>query len=952
MNHKRLIPLTTCFILSVVPGLSVLSFAVNESETNAEAEQHYEKAYELRKATDYDAAIAEYEKVMSLSPNSKIAQNAHYWIGQSHFEARQFDAALSAFQGLLDKYPTSSIAPSAKQMIEQVQQAKINKALFEAVKTKADVEQVKLLITEGADVDAKWVDVYNKNEEETSTVKTSWRTKRTPLLYAVTAGKIEVVKALVEAGADVNAGGWPPLCQAVDYVNTDIAEYLIDHGANVNYPKGWGPIQEAATFSLKMVKFLIERGADINGGPWPALHTAISRAKNRDMAELLIQHGADVNAKDASGNTPLYYAILYIDDSDFINLLIANGADVNTKNQGGETPLHIEARASRWVFVTQAGRMELATQAGRTETAKLLLEAGANVNCRDDRDQTPLHRMLDNRVSSSSIYPPSKDMAELLLVKGADVNLKDKDGRTLLHLAAESADADIVKLLLDKGARIDEKNDESGATALHLAARFGNKNVAEVLIARGADINAKDKEDHTPLYVATNHDYKVAELLINKGADSSIKTESGQTLLLLAQQRKEIESIVPDMMFDGEPNSHFGIRAACADVNGDGYDDILIGAYGYNNHRGRVYLFYGGPHIETTTDFIFEGQREGDWFGSGIACGDIDTDGDEEIVIGAGRYREHQGRAYLYWGGHGGSGRKSMDANPDKIFTGEGEERGCLGLGYPAVYDIDNDGYADIILGAQRWTGKAYLYYGNTGELMDKSRNLIFTEDPGHLYGCTISCGDVDNDGYGDIVIGASARPGRAYLYYGGSKSNMDAKADVIFKAQSEGNNLFGCSIVCVDQNRDGYDDVVIGAPGYNDSQGRVCLFYGSSKRPLDVDPDMIFDGENECSDFGIREVCGDIDGDHVNDLVIAASGFGQGVGRVYIYWGNELASPDPKPGRILTGENPYDFFGQDLACGDVNNDGFDDLVVGAYGYKAGTRQGRAYLYYGGPRNK
>ena len=952
--NKRLVTLTICCIVAIVLGLTVQSFANNESETNTEVEQHFQKANELQNLADYDAAIAEYQTVISLSPKSKIAQNAQYWIGQLYFEAKQFDDALSAFQKLLDEYPASRTIPATNLMIERVQQAKKTRALFEAVKRKADVEQVKLLITEGADVDAKWVDVYNKNEEETSTVKTSWRTKRTPLWYAVKTGKIEVVKLLVEAGADVNAGGWPPLCEAVDYENTAIAEYLIDHGANVNAPQGWGPLQEAATFSLKMVKFLIERGADINGGPRPALHTAISRAKNRDMAELLIQHGADVNAKDASGNTPLYYAILYIDDSDFINLLIANGADVNTKNRGGETPLHIEAQATRMVFVTQAGRMELATQAGRTEVAKLLLEAGANINCRDDRGQTPLHRMLDNRVSGSSIYPPSKDMVELLLVKGADVHLKDKDGRTPLHLAAESADADIVELLLDKGAEVNAKDDESGFTALHHAARFGNKDAAEVLISRGADINAKDKEGHTPLYVAANHDYKVAELLINKGADSGIRTKSEQTLLLLVQQRKQIESTVPDMMFDGEPNSLFGIRAACADVNGDGYDDILLGAYGYNNHRGRVYLFYGGPHIDTTADFIFEGQREGDWFGSGIACGDINNDGCEEIVIGAGRYREHQGRAYLYWGGHGGSDRKSMDANPDKIFTGEEEERGCLGLGYPALYDIDNDGYDDIILGAQRWTGKAYLYYGKTGELMDTSRDLIFTEDPGHQYGYTISCGDVDNDGYGDIVIGACAGPGRAYLYYGGSKSNMDSKADAIFKAQSEGNNLFGCGIVCVDQNRDGYDDVVIGAPGYNHSQGRVYLFYGSSRRSLDADPDMIFDGENECSDYGIREVCGDIDGDHVNDLVIGASGSGQGVGRVYIYWGNELASPDPKPGRILTGENPNDCFGLGLACGDVNNDGFDDLVVGAYGYKDkdGIRQGRAYLFYGGPRNK
>ena len=170
------------------------------------------------------------------------------------------------------------------------------------------------------------------------------------------------------------------------------------------------------------------------------------------------------------------------------------------------------------------------------------------------------------------------------------MNLKDKNGRTPLHLAAESADRDIVKLLLDKGARVNEKDDESGFTALHHAARLGNKDTAELLIASGADINAKDKQDHTPLYVADNHDYKVAELLINKGADSSIRAESGQTLLQLAQQRKQIESTVPDLIFDGvvEPNSSFGGIIACGDVDGDGFDDILIGAPFYKRTCSMV----------------------------------------------------------------------------------------------------------------------------------------------------------------------------------------------------------------------------------------------------------------------------------------------------------------------------------------------------------------------------
>ncbi len=194
MNNRRLIALTISLILGVVPGLCVLSFANDEPGTNTEAEQHFEKANELRKAADYAAAITEYKKVISLSVNSKIAQNAQYWIGQSHFGAGQFDAALAAFQKLLDEYPASVVDPSIKQMIERVQQAKENKRLFEAV-LKGDIDQVKLNLSLGADVNAK--DKYGA-----------------ALHRAASKGHTEIARLLIAHGADVNSKGemgWTPL---------------------------------------------------------------------------------------------------------------------------------------------------------------------------------------------------------------------------------------------------------------------------------------------------------------------------------------------------------------------------------------------------------------------------------------------------------------------------------------------------------------------------------------------------------------------------------------------------------------------------------------------------------------------------------------------------------------------------------------------------------------------
>jgi len=584
-----------------------------------------------------------------------------------------------------------------------------------------------------------------------------------------------------------------------------------------------------------------------------------------------------------------------------VKLLITEGADVNAKYPGGETALQL-------AFVT-----------GKKESAKLLLDAGA------------------------------------------DISAKNNWAQTALHLAARWDDGDIVEFLLNKGADINAKDEEFGFTALHYAAQFGNSNAAELLIARGADINAKETQGRAPLYIAVNHDYRVAELLMNKGADSGIRTESGQTLLQLAQERKQAESNIPDMIFEGKPDSLFGSPIACGDVDGDGYDDILIGAVDDYDSRGRVYLFYGGPDLDNTSDLVLEGQNKRDWFGSGIVCGDIDNDGYDDIIIAAGGYNERRGCVFLYWGNN----RNLMDAEPDKIFAGEGRKGERFGINSPAVYDIDNDGYDDIILGASYnqddYIGRAYLYYGSTKDLMDTFVDLIFTaEDPTDQYsfGFQIACGNIDNDDYGDIVIESQSYPYskkkvRTHLYYGDSRSNMNAEADIVFEVKSEGGVLYGRDIVCIDLNRDGYDDIVLGAHGYNEKQGRAFLFHGNSKQGLHTDPDMILDGEFRGCSYGHNIVCGDIDGDNVNDMIVGARNFRQGIGRVYVYWGSEVGDPDPKPGKIFTGENPNDFFGQGLACGDVNNDGYDDLVIGAYKYKAGAKQkGRAYLYYGGPRNK
>ena len=286
MNNKRLISLTVCLILATVPGISSLVFADAASDADTKAEQHFEKANELRKAADYEAAITEYKKVIALSTKSKIAQDAQYWVGQSHFKAKQFDAALSAFQKLLDDYPASSIIPSTKQMIERAEKAKDANLFLKAIK-KGDIERIKKLISQGADVNAK----DNRG--------------MTPLHKAAYYGRRQMAKVLIAKGANVN--------------ETDTA--------------GQTPLHIAANFGAKFVpELLLANGASISArdiaGNTP-LHAATDRPEvTKDLLDLLIAKGADVQARNEAGQTPFYLAVKD-GKRKLIDLLLAKGATVS-----------------------------------------------------------------------------------------------------------------------------------------------------------------------------------------------------------------------------------------------------------------------------------------------------------------------------------------------------------------------------------------------------------------------------------------------------------------------------------------------------------------------------------------------------------------------------------------------------------------------------------------------
>jgi ankyrin repeat protein len=381
-----------------------------------------------------------------------------------------------------------------------------------------DVAQI--LLACGADVNAK-------NDRD-----------QTPLFLLLQHGHIflDLVRLLVEYGADANTRNYEnttALHDACYHEGVEVVRVLLNHGANVEAKdcQGQSPFHRLVRanrwtasngLAVQVAHLLLNNNADVNAEDEDhvtLLHLACTY-KKLDLALVLMDHGAIVDVQNKQGRTPLhvlvrdsYVATNFKNIEDIARLLLERGANANARDKDNATPLHL----------TSAGFA--------LPLAPVLLDCGANASAKDNLGRAPLHRLLTN-----SYFDSEEDClgsVHLLLRDGIDVNAETEGGATALHLAFDHHKLKIAKVLFDNGANPDVK-DNLGETPLNRLLKNTNFNedphldAVQLLLEHGANPNVQDNDGVTLLQLASRKGMpEVTRLLLEYGAKDA--TENDQT---------------------------------------------------------------------------------------------------------------------------------------------------------------------------------------------------------------------------------------------------------------------------------------------------------------------------------------------------------------------------------------------------------------------------------------
>lgn len=410
---------------------------------------------------------------------------------------------------------------------------------------------------------------------------------------------------------------------------------------------------------------------------------------------------------------------------------------------------------------------------------------------------------------------------------------------------------------------------------------------------------------------------------------------------------------------DMQAGSEFGRAVALAgDVNGDGYSDVLVGAPLFNvppsgSDQGRAYCYHGNT---LALGWNANGSATNAQFGFSVAgAGDLNGDGLGDVAVGA-PYQpklptSNNGYAYVFQGNSPGG----LSAAPGGSRSGGASAN--LGYSLSSAGDMNGDGYADLIIGAPgaaAGNGAAYVYRGTSaGTGLIEAANISLAGVSVERLGQSVSmAGDVNGDGYGDVIVGSpghAANKGRVQVFRGGPSPLLDAAHLLWSRVGTVAGDRLGAAVhTAGDVNGDGISDLMLAAPDQA-GMGAVSIFHGAT----DLLPTTYqWSQLGTASNFLGSSVssAGDVNGDGYSDVIIGApNGVSGGVGKAMLYLGSATGL-SAAPVWTGTGENADDLYGNVVAsAGDVNGDGYGDVLVGAPGYPNYAWRGKLYLYLGSP---